>query len=151
MISTIDFFIPASSVILGAHPEAFLNFDEVNLWFLIVYADAFEWVELPNVSGMILYADGGLVASKPYAAGGNYINKMSNYCKKCKYTVLEKTEKDSCPFNYLYWDFLRRNRKLIQSNYRMALMYRIYDKMDLSIKKRMTKRAEQFFEKIESF
>ena len=128
-----------------------LSPDEVNLWFLIVYADAFEWVELPNVSGMILYADGGLVASKPYAAGGNYINKMSNYCKKCKYTVLEKTEKDSCPFNYLYWDFLRRNRKLIQSNYRMALMYRIYDKMDLSIKKRMTKRAEQFFEKIESF
>ena len=128
-----------------------LNPYEVNLWYLIVYADAFEWVELPNVSGMILFADGGLVASKPYAAGGNYINKMSNYCKKCKYNVLEKTEKNSCPFNYLYWDFLRRNRNLVQSNYRMALMYKIYDKMNLQIKKKMTKRAEQFFENIESF
>tara|TARA_B100000700_G_scaffold237121_1_gene263225 strand:- start:43 stop:1572 length:1530 start_codon:yes stop_codon:yes gene_type:complete len=128
-----------------------LNPDQVNLWYLTVYADAFEWVELPNVSGMVLYADGGLVASKPYAAGGNYINKMSNYCKKCKYKVLEKTEKDSCPFNYLYWDFIRRNKDLIQNNYRMSMIYEIYNKMDKILKGKINKRAEQFFENIESF
>ena len=63
----------------------------VNEWFLVVYADAYEWVELPNVSGMILFADGGYLASKPYAAGGSYINKMSDYCKKCDYKVTEKS------------------------------------------------------------
>ena len=103
---------------------------QVNEWFLIVYADAYEWVELPNVSGMILFADGGVLASKPYAAGANYINKMSNYCKNCSYQVAKKNGPDACPFNYLYWDFLARNRDKLQSNHRIGMMYKTYDRMD---------------------
>ena len=103
---------------------------QVNEWFLIVYADAYEWVELPNVSGMILFADGGYLASKPYAAGANYINKMSNYCKNCNYKVKEKNGPNACPFNYLYWDFLVRNRDQLQTNHRISMMYKTYDRMD---------------------
>jgi deoxyribodipyrimidine photolyase-related protein len=103
--------------------------DKVNEWFLIVYADAFEWVEKPNVSGMVLFADGGVLASKPYAAGGNYINKMSNYCQNCHYSVSKKTGDKACPFNYLYWDFIARNRDKLSNNYRIAMMYRTYDRM----------------------
>ena len=107
-----------------------INPTYVNEWFLIVYADAYEWVELPNVSGMILFADGGYLANKPYASGGNYINKMSDYCKKCKYKVSQKNGIDACPFNYLYWDFLARNRDKLSSNYRIGMMYKTYDRMD---------------------
>jgi len=102
---------------------------QVNEWFLVVYADAFEWVELPNVSGMILYADGGYLASKPYASGGAYINKMSDYCNNCDYKVAQKTGDKACPFNYLYWDFLVRNRHKLQSNRRISMMYSTYDRM----------------------
>ena len=103
---------------------------QVNEWFLIVYADAYEWVELPNVSGMVLFADGGYLASKPYAAGGAYINRMSNYCKSCHYKVSEKNGETACPFNYLYWDFLIRNRTKLQNNARLGMMYRSLDRMD---------------------
>jgi len=102
---------------------------QVNEWFLTVYADAFEWVELPNVSGMILFADGGYLASKPYAAGGAYINKMSNYCKTCSYSVHKKNGKDACPFNYLYWHFLAKNRDKLNTNHRLMMMYKTYDRM----------------------
>ncbi len=101
----------------------------VNEWFLVVYADAHEWVELPNVSGMILFADGGYLASKPYAAGGAYIKKMSNYCKSCDYKVAKKNGPDACPFNYLYWDFLDRNREKLKGNPRIGMMYRTFDRM----------------------
>ncbi|MDP5012458.1 MAG: cryptochrome/photolyase family protein, partial [Alphaproteobacteria bacterium] len=107
----------------------------VNEWYLIVYADAHEWVELPNVTGMILFADGGILGSKPYAASGAYINKMSNYCKNCQYNVKEKNGSNACPFNYLYWDFLIRNRKKLQSNHRLSMIYSVLDKKDgVSIK-----------------
>ena len=112
------------ALIAGLSPK------EVNEWFLIVYADAYEWVELPNVSGMVLFADGGYLASKPYAAGGGYVNKMSNYCKSCAYKVIQKNGPDACPFNYLYWDFLVRNREKLASNHRIGMMYRTYDRMD---------------------
>jgi deoxyribodipyrimidine photolyase-related protein len=102
---------------------------QVNDWFLSVYADAFEWVELPNVSGMALFADGGFLASKPYASGGGYINKMSNYCKGCSYQVNQKTGPGACPFNYLYWDFLHRNRDKLGKNHRVGMMYKVYDRM----------------------
>lgn len=102
---------------------------EVNEWFLIVYADAYEWVELPNVSGMILFADGGYLASKPYAAGGSYINKMSDYCKRCSYKVTKKNGPDACPFNYLYWDFLDRNRDKLSGNHRIGMMYKTFERM----------------------
>jgi deoxyribodipyrimidine photolyase-related protein len=119
---------------------------QVNEWFLIVYADAYEWVELPNVSGMILFADGGYLASKPYAASGNYVNKMSNYCKNCSYKVSKNSGKDACPFNYLYWDFLVRNRKSLESNPRMAMMYRTYDKMDDSRKSEIELESNSFLQ-----
>ena len=102
---------------------------EVNEWYLVVYADAYEWVELPNVSGMVLFADGGYLASKPYAAGGAYINRMSNYCSGCTYKVAKKNGEGACPFNYLYWDFLIRNRDKLGGNARMGMMYRSLDRM----------------------
>lgn len=121
---------------------------QVNEWFLIVYADAYEWVELPNVSGMILFADGGDLASKPYAASGNYINKMSNYCKNCYYNVSKKNGQDACPFNYLYWDFIARNRKKLESNHRMSMVYRTYDKMDVNKKDAISLDSRVFLDKL---
>ena len=119
---------------------------QVNDWFLSVYADAYEWVELPNVSGMVLFADGGYLASKPYAAGGSYINKMSNYCKNCNYKAAQKNGPDACPFNYLYWDFLARNRNQLKSNHRMGMMYRTYDKMDEAKKQAIEADSQLFLE-----
>ena len=101
-----------------------INPAEVNAWFLGVYADAYEWVELPNVSGMTLFADGGYLASKPYAASGAYINRMSNYCRSCRYKVSLKNGPDACPFNYLYWDFLDRNSETLSGNPRLGMPYR---------------------------
>ena len=111
------------ALLAGLDPE------EVNEWYLIVYADAYEWVERPNVSGMVLFADGGKLASKPYAASGAYINKMSDYCKGCHYTVSKKNGRNACPFNYLYWDFLMRNRDHLGRNPRLGMPYRTLDKM----------------------
>jgi deoxyribodipyrimidine photolyase-related protein len=102
---------------------------EVHEWYLAVYADAYEWVELPNTLGMSQFADGGLLASKPYAASGNYINKMSNYCSSCRYDVKARAGEGACPFNYLYWDFLDRHRDKLSENPRLAFPYRNLDKM----------------------
>ena len=78
---------------------------------------------------MVLFADGGYLASKPYAAGGAYINRMSNYCGNCRYKVAQKTGPDACPFNYLYWDFLIRNQQRLGNNARLGMIYRSLDKM----------------------
>ncbi len=102
---------------------------EVHEWYLAVYADAYEWVEAPNVIGMSQFADGGLVGSKPYAASGNYINKMSDYCRGCRYDVKQKTGLDACPFNPLYWDFLIRNEDRLRGNPRLAQVYRTWQRM----------------------
>jgi deoxyribodipyrimidine photolyase-related protein len=107
-----------------------INPSEINEWYLIVYADAYEWVELPNVSGMVLFADGGVLATKPYAASGSYINKMSNYCKNCSYQVKEKNGDNACPFNYLYWNFLIENKAVLNKNHRMSMIYRVLEKFD---------------------
>ena len=101
----------------------------VHEWYLSVYADAYEWVEAPNVIGMSQYADGGVLASKPYAASGNYINKMSNYCAGCRYDVKKKTGSDACPFNSLYWNFLVRNEAKLRGNPRLRQTYRAWDRM----------------------
>ena len=130
------------SLIAGIQPM------QVNEWFLIVYADAYEWVELPNVSGMSLYADGGYLASKPYAAGGSYINKMSDYCKNCCYKVAEKNGIDACPFNYLYWDFLVRNRYKLKNNHRLSMMYKTYDRMSEDKQNMITDDSQKFLESI---
>ncbi|MDF3023890.1 MAG: deoxyribodipyrimidine photolyase-related protein, partial [Alphaproteobacteria bacterium] len=117
---------------------------EVNEWFLVVYADAYEWVEMPNVSGMILFADGGYLASKPYAASGAYINKMSDYCKGCAYSVTEKNGPNACPFNYLYWDFLMRNKPVLGKNHRLAMPYRTLEKMDDAKRAQIQSDSEKF-------
>ena len=103
---------------------------QVHEWYLAVYVDAIEWVELPNTMGMSQFADGGVVASKPYASSGNYINKMSDYCGSCHYSVKEKTGPGSCPFNTFYWDFLDRNSDKLRGNPRLGNIYRIWDKFD---------------------
>ena len=102
---------------------------EVEEWYLVVYADAYEWVELPNVHGMILFADGGLLGSKPYAASGAYINRMSDYCRGCRYDVAARSGEDACPFNYLYWDFMIRNEASLRANRRLDMPYRNLDRM----------------------
>ena len=106
-----------------------INPKEVHEWYLAVYADAYEWVEAPNVIGMSQFADGGLLGSKPYAASGNYINKMSDHCAGCRYDVKVKTGPDACPFNPLYWDFLLRNQAHLRGNPRLAQVYRTWHKM----------------------
>jgi len=103
---------------------------QVHQWYLEVYADAYEWVEAPNVVGMSQFADGGIIASKPYVSSGAYINRMSNYCKGCHYSVSTKTGEKACPFNLLYWDFLNRHRARFSNNARMGNMYRTWDRMD---------------------
>ncbi|MDP9103083.1 MAG: cryptochrome/photolyase family protein, partial [Pseudomonadota bacterium] len=103
-----------------------LGFDpaQVDDWYMIVFIDAFEWVELPNTHGMATFADGGVVGSKPYAAGGAYIDRMSDYCGGCRYDVKAKAGPDACPFNILYWDFLSRNEERLRGNHRLAMPYR---------------------------
>lgn len=127
--------------------------DQLNEWFLIVYADAYEWVELPNVSGMVLFADGGVVASKPYAASGAYIKKMSNYCDSCSYKVAVKNGPKACPFNYLYWDFMARNqgklRGKLRGNPRLGFTYRTLDKMNDEKRIAIADDAQHFFKRIE--
>lgn len=131
------------ALLAGLHP------DEVNEWFLIVYADAYEWVELPNVSGMVLYADDGIMASKPYAAGGSYIDRMSDYCASCSYKVKIKTGETACPFNYLYWDFLARNQEKLANNPRMGMMYRTYAKMKDENKEKISHSASAFLSSLD--
>ena len=96
---------------------------EVHRWYLAVYADALEWVEAPNVIGMSQFADGGLMATKPYAAGGAYVNRMSDHCKSCKYDVKQRTGPKACPLNSLYWDFLARHEETLKNNQRLRRMY----------------------------
>jgi deoxyribodipyrimidine photolyase-related protein len=103
---------------------------EVEAWYLAVYADAWEWVELPNTHGMALFADGGLMASKPYAASGAYIQRMSDYCRDCRYDPQLKQGPRACPFNYLYWDFLLRQRERLSGNPRLAMPYRNLARFD---------------------
>ncbi|TFH68725.1 cryptochrome/photolyase family protein [Gammaproteobacteria bacterium LSUCC0057] len=123
---------------------------EVNDWYLAVYADAYEWVELPNVTGMVLFADGGVVASKPYAAGGAYISRMSNYCKKCHYRVKQRDGEQACPFNYLYWDFLARHRQQLDNNPRLGMIYRSYDKMSADKQQLIATDAASFLQRLEA-
>jgi deoxyribodipyrimidine photolyase-related protein len=101
----------------------------VEEWYLTVYADAYEWVELPNTHGMALFADGGMLASKPYAASGAYINRMSDYCSGCRYDPTARRGTNPCPFNYLYWNFLHRNREALQKIPRMGLALKNLDRI----------------------
>ncbi|MEM8949097.1 MAG: cryptochrome/photolyase family protein [Pseudomonadota bacterium] len=130
------------AMLAGVDPKA------VHEWYLLVYADAFEWVELPNTLGMSQFADGGFLGSKPYAAGGNYINKMSDYCGNCRYKVKEKTGEDACPFNYLYWDFLARNQDKLQKNPRLGPVYRTWARMEDTKRAAYRESAESFLDRL---
>ena len=112
------------ALIAGLDPE------EVCEWYLAVYADAYEWVELPNTLGMALFGDGGIMASKPYAASGKYIDRMSNFCRDCRYNPKLTTGPNACPFNALYWDFVARNAEILQRNPRMANIHATWRRMD---------------------
>lgn len=109
-------------LITGIDPE------QVDQWYLGIYIDAVEWVEMPNTRGMSQFADGGLVGSKPYAASGNYVNKMTDYCKGCHYKVKEKIGDDACPLNSLYWQFMVQHRTRLENNPRIGMVYRNWDK-----------------------
>ena len=124
------------AMLLGVHPDA------VDDWYLAVYADAYEWVEMPNTRGMATFADGGIMGTKPYAASGAYINRMSNYCAGCRYDVKLKTGEGACPFNRLYWGFLERNRARLGGNVRLAMPYRTLDGWDAARRQAMVDEAE---------
>ncbi len=121
---------------------------QIEAWYLAVYIDAFDWVELPNVHGMVMFADGGLLASKPYAASGAYINRMSDYCAGCRYTPKTKDGDKACPITLLYWNFLVENRQKLQSNPRMKMPYRNLDRMDAADIARIQARAAGFLDRM---
>lgn len=123
------------SNLFGISPQA------VSDWFNEMYVDAYDWVVLPNVLGMALYADGGLLSTKPYVSSGSYIKKMSNYCKHCEFNVKHQTEDDACPFNAMYWDFLDRHADKLQDNPRMKLIYSQWQKREEEKKKEIKKKA----------
>jgi deoxyribodipyrimidine photolyase-related protein len=127
-----------------------VNPNQVSDWYLEVYADAFEWVEAPNVVGMSQFADGGVIASKPYVSSGAYINRMSDYCKGCAYKVSQKTGEGACPFNTLYWHFLDRHRERFSSNPRMGNMYRTWDRMDEDKRTTVLQDAEDVLKKLDA-
>jgi deoxyribodipyrimidine photolyase-related protein len=118
----------------------------VNEWYLVVYADAYEWVELPNTHGMALHADGGIMASKPYAASGAYINRMSDHCRGCAHDVKQATGPKACPFNFLYWDFMARHAERFGRNPRMAMPLRTLAKMDRTKVAAMRAEATKFLD-----
>jgi deoxyribodipyrimidine photolyase-related protein len=132
------------ALLAGLHPDA------VDEWYLAVYADAYEWVEMPNTRGMALHADGGVVGSKPYAASGAYINRMSDYCGQCFYDVKDAAGDRACPFNALYWDFIARHADRFSSNPRMAMPVRGLRNMVPEKLAAVRQRAAWLLEQIES-
>lgn len=130
------------ALLAGVHPDA------VNDWYMVVYADAYEWVEAPNTHGMAIFADGGIMATKPYAASGSYIDRMSDYCADCHYSVKQKTGEKACPFNYLYWNFLIENEDRLRSNHRLAMIYKTLDRMNEDKKAAVRADSERFLGEI---
>ena len=130
------------ALLAGIRPQA------VHEWYLIVYADAYEWVELPNTLGLSQFADGGLMASKPYISSGAYINRMSDYCGSCRYDVNDRAGPNACPFNFLYWNFLGTHRRKLSGNRRMAQMYRMFDNLSPNDKGEIKARSRAFLDEL---
>ncbi|MEM9715794.1 MAG: cryptochrome/photolyase family protein, partial [Pseudomonadota bacterium] len=128
------------SLLAGVDPH------QVHEWYLAIYWDAFEWVEAPNVIGMSQFADDGIIASKPYVSSGAYIDRMSDYCKGCAYSVKTKMGEGACPFNLLYWDFLDRHSDKFAKNPRIAQIYRNWERRDPADKNRITSEAKAFLD-----
>lgn len=129
--------------LLGVHP------DEVDHWYLGIYIDAFEWVEITNTRGMSQFADGGIVGSKPYVSSAAYVQKMSNYCDGCYYHYKDKFGEKGCPFNTLYWDFYDRNRALLERNPRIGMMYKVWDKMEAAQRQLILDKAQEIKQNID--
>lgn len=129
-------------LLAGIHP------DEVDQWYLGIYIDAIEWVEITNTRGMSQFADGGIVGTKPYVSSANYIKKQGNYCSHCAYDSKKKTGDGACPFNSLYWHFYDRNRDKLEKNPRIGMAYRTLDRM--KNKEEILMQAEKYLEEIES-
>ncbi|MCY7285358.1 MAG: cryptochrome/photolyase family protein, partial [Cyanobacteria bacterium CAN_BIN43] len=127
------------ALIAGISPQAIEN------WFHSAFIDAYDWVMQTNVIGMGQFADGGILASKPYAASANYINKMSDYCKGCRYSHKERTGDRACPFNFFYWDFLARHRDRLTSQGRMSFILKNLDKMSESERQQISQKAETWW------
>lgn len=123
--------------------------DEVDAWYLGIYIDAFEWVEMPNTRGMSQYADGGVLGSKPYAGSASYINKMSDYCKNCHYQHKLRHGEKSCPFNSLYWHFHARHADRLSANPRIAMTYRLWQKMSEHEREKTVAQAELYLTNID--
>jgi deoxyribodipyrimidine photolyase-related protein len=121
---------------------------EIEEWYLIVFADAYEWVELPNVHGMATFADGGVFASKPYAASGAYIDRMSDYCRNCRYDVKAKEGEGACPFNLLYWNFMIGNEERLKENRRIGMIYKTLDRMSPERRATIRREATAFLDRV---
>ena len=128
-----------------------VNPDEVDAWYLGVYIDAIEWVEITNTRGMSQFADGGLVATKPYVSSANYINKMGNYCKECSYSHTVKSGEKSCPFNSLYWNFLEEKKSHFKGNQRMSMMLSLLEKKSQKELSELRERAEKIIQNPDDF
>lgn len=126
-----------------------VNPDEVDAWYLGIYVDALEWVQLPNTRGMSQFADGGIVGTKPYVSSAQYINKMSNYCRGCFYRFKERSGARACPFNSLYWDFLIRNREVLEKNPRIGMGYQLLQKMSKGDIAEITEQAQRVLADLE--
>ncbi|MEM7562379.1 MAG: cryptochrome/photolyase family protein [Pseudomonadota bacterium] len=124
--------------------------DEVDAWYLGIYIDAFEWVEITNTRGMSQYADGGLTATKPYVSSANYVNKMSNYCKDCGYDFKQKTSSNACPMNSLYWHFHHRHRSRLENNPRIGMVYRTWDKFSSADQATILNRGDHILNNLDS-
>jgi len=132
------------SLLVGINPKS------LHEWYLGIYIDAFEWVEMPNTLGMSQFADGGKLASKPYVSSANYINKMSNYCEGCHYSKSEKIGDKACPFNSLYWNFFIVNNKQLSRNPRLAIVNKQIQNMDSDAIKSIQTQAKKHIQNIEN-
>ncbi|MBB1517937.1 cryptochrome/photolyase family protein [Aquipseudomonas guryensis] len=119
-------------------------------WYLAVYMDAFDWVELPNTLGMVMHADGGYLGSKPYCASGQYIKRMSDYCGSCAYKVTESTGEQACPFNALYWHFLMRHREQLGRNQRLGMVYKNLERMPEAKQQALWQRGEDLLARLDA-
>ncbi len=128
------------ALLAGIEPAA------IEAWYLAVYVDAYDWVELPNTHGMVMFADGGVLASKPYAASGAYINRMSDYCAACRYDPKRRSGPGACPFNLLYWNFLEVNEGRLRGNARMAMPYKNLDRLAPAERDTIRNEAQAFLE-----
>ena len=125
-----------------------VNPDEVDDWYLGIYIDAFEWVEITNTRGMSQFSDGGIVGSKPYVSSASYINKMSSYCTGCFYDKAKKTGDKACPFNSLYWNFYDKHEAKLSKNPRIGMMYNVWHKMQPNIKAELLEQANYYLKHI---